>query len=465
MKINQEEYEVLKGLDDKWEWISRDSYRDEKEYENVLGGIRVFSKKPFKRPRDDHFGVDGTGMGIDWLYLDRDMFFFIKPYDDKPYNIAELIEEYEYHNEPVKLAGGLSITQAKYDKYLEEHIKELENKSEETEMKKDTEWLKKEFDDLFNGKTILTVGRSVVDEILDQLDEPERIEETTHLLESVLKENKRLGKLLEEKHEEWLELMGIINNRETENLSPKWIESNSVYASSDGATEEYVHVDDLKELLVPKQEVLSQKWIDEHRESTFDLDLDEDSETVFVKVEDLQELLVPKQEITEKQAIEYLRERNMIVIEKPTIPQFIANWIEKSRNKGYNIRGVFQKAPKNVEKWLYSKDSNEKIIRLGLAYLLDEYEVEKEQRYFAKIKGHENISSDDKYWNYCITDESLDIGDNKVHADVLAEYVLNATKDEWKNLGINEDNADFVEVEESEDNQFRNELDNQEDLK
>ena len=44
-------------------------------------------------------------------------------------------------------------------------------------MKKDIEWLKKEFDDLFNGKTILTVGRSVVDKILDQLDEPEVLSE------------------------------------------------------------------------------------------------------------------------------------------------------------------------------------------------------------------------------------------------------------------------------------------------
>lgn len=37
---------------------------------------------------------------------------------------------------------------------------------------KDLEWLKKEFNDLFNGKSILTVGKSVIDEILDQLDEP-----------------------------------------------------------------------------------------------------------------------------------------------------------------------------------------------------------------------------------------------------------------------------------------------------
>ena len=53
-------------------------------------------------------------------------------------------------------------------------------------------------------------------------------------------------------------------------------------------------VSDLKQLDEP--EVLSQKWIDEHRESTFDLDLDEDFETVFIKVEDLQNLLMPKKE-------------------------------------------------------------------------------------------------------------------------------------------------------------------------
>ena len=59
-----------------------------------------------------------------------------------------------------------------------------------------------------------------------------------------------------------------------------------------------VSKDDVLELIdqLDEPEVLSQEWIDEHRESTFDLDLDEDFETVFIKVEDLQNLLVPKQE-------------------------------------------------------------------------------------------------------------------------------------------------------------------------
>lgn len=40
---------------------------------------------------------------------------------------------------------------------------------------------------------------------------------------------------------------------EPEVLSQEWIDDNSVYASSDGVTEEYVHVDDLQNLLMPKQ--------------------------------------------------------------------------------------------------------------------------------------------------------------------------------------------------------------------
>lgn len=41
-------------------------------------------------------------------------------------------------------------------------------------------------------------------------------------------------------------------------------------------------------------EKLDSKWIDEHKETIFDLD--EDFETEFIKVDDLKNLLVPKQE-------------------------------------------------------------------------------------------------------------------------------------------------------------------------
>ena len=139
--------------------------------------------------------------------------------------------------------------------------------------------------------------------------------------------------------------------------------------------------------------------------------------------------------------------------ELPTIPKFVAEFlIGKEDYMLYELLDDewLYKEHDRVAKWLYDNDElTNKQREIDLVMARDRgYTIEKEQPYFAKIKGHENISSDDKYWNYCITDESLDIGDNKVHADVLAEYVLNATKDEWGNLGINDDNADFVEVEE-----------------
>ena len=216
-------------------------------------------------------------------------------------------------------------------------------------MTKDIEWLKKEFDDLFNGKSILTVGKSVVDEILDQLDE-------------------------------------------TETLSEQWIEQKSIDTLVDTLSGEIL---------------------------------------VMFRLYDLQHLLVPKQEL-------------------PVIPKYVADAIEVTKMAQLNYYDML----KALEKEAVQDRTRRWVFRNLSAFVkawLYGYTIEKEQLYFAKIKGHENISSDDKYWNYCITDESLDIGDNKVHADVLAEYVLNATKDEWENLGINDDNADFIKVEELEE--------------
>ena len=58
---------------------------------------------------------------------------------------------------------------------------------------------------------------------------------------------------------------------EPEVLSQEWIDNNSINASSDGVTEEYVHVRDLQNLLVPKQELpllpkYMHEWITNHRD-------------------------------------------------------------------------------------------------------------------------------------------------------------------------------------------------------
>ena len=140
-------------------------------------------------------------------------------------------------------------------------------------------------------------------ELLDQLDEPETIEETIHLLESVLKENKRLGKLLEEKHEEWFELMDEINNQEK--LSKEWIDENKSLINGrstnpDGTEGEcydahYIHVLELQNLLVPTLSEMETVEITEEPEtvadvvSTFWKSYERLKEVMGMEVEELEE--------------------------------------------------------------------------------------------------------------------------------------------------------------------------------
>src|SRR5699024_5186400 len=111
-KINQEEYEVLKGLDDKWEWIAR----------NYNGALITYTDKPMKNP---NLYWDSLGER-----MDDSLFRFIRWDDEEPYNIAELIDEYLYDNQPKLFIDG----QEQSFEFIEE--------SEETEVKKDIEWLK-----------------------------------------------------------------------------------------------------------------------------------------------------------------------------------------------------------------------------------------------------------------------------------------------------------------------------------
>ena len=81
-KINHVEYQVLKGLDEKWNWIVK-----------IRGmGLVAFDIAPKK-----------YGNSKDWAYarssqrkeLDRNLLQFVEYDDDYPYSISELIEEYE----------------------------------------------------------------------------------------------------------------------------------------------------------------------------------------------------------------------------------------------------------------------------------------------------------------------------------------------------------------------------------
>ena len=87
-RINREEYEELKELDDKWKWIARDSNTS----------LWAYKTKP--RRFGGSFGLEDPAEG-DCHYILGDQFNFVRWEDEKPYSIAELIKEYENSAEHV----------------------------------------------------------------------------------------------------------------------------------------------------------------------------------------------------------------------------------------------------------------------------------------------------------------------------------------------------------------------------
>ena len=82
-KINQAEYEKIKLLPDyDWNWIAREK----------TGKILSFTNKPTKT--DEVWKDKQTRLWFN--HKDSQLFQFIQWEDDEPYNIQELISEYEY---------------------------------------------------------------------------------------------------------------------------------------------------------------------------------------------------------------------------------------------------------------------------------------------------------------------------------------------------------------------------------
>ena len=225
-KINQKEYEILKSLDDQWKWIARD---EEETYEPFYSNqVMVYRTRPNKH---DWLNIWSDGSG--GAGLPEKLFQFIQWEDEEPHEISELVEEYE-------------------------------DESEETEMKSKQDLIEKwelaiesaEFYGKGKEEELIGYMKDFVSD-LKQLDEPK-----TTL-------DRAFEKVAEAypvtKEEIWRHLERLV---------------------SYGGKVTYGELDEL--------EVLSQEWIDKHVETIFDLD--EDFETEFIKVDDLQNLLVPKQE-------------------------------------------------------------------------------------------------------------------------------------------------------------------------
>ena len=185
----------------------------------------------------------------------------------------------------------------------------------------------------------------------------------------------------------------------------------------------YIYTDDLMSIIneVDEPEVLSKEWIDEHITDGHNVNLGEK----VVYADELDGLLVTNQEL-------------------PVIPKHVADWITRYREK-YDLYPALRLLENNTFVWgeIYEwyRMNTHKFVN---AYLTGEYEVE-ESLYHALIKGHDVSNSDDIYWNY-------DKYDNDVFVSRLYpshdNFLTEMSKLEWIKLGINDSNADFVEVEE-----------------
>ena len=169
----------------------------------------------------------------------------------------------------------------------------------------------------------------------------------------------------------------------------------------------YIYTDDLMSIIneVDEPEVLSQEFIDEH-----EIYIHDSNRSVIkaVPVDRLQNLLVPKQGELETK-----------------IHELIESY--KQEEDAYSN-------PENG--WISGFIEDLKNL------------VEKEPLYCALIKGHELIADEGdwtcKYWKF---DTSGGYVYPSNRFSTHGRFLIEMSKSEWNKLGINDSNADFVEVE------------------
>ena len=81
--------------------------------------------------------------------------------------------------------------------------------------------------------------------------------------------------------------------------------------------------------------------------------------------------------------------------QKPVVPQFVANWIERERKSGGDLEDLFCDIVYEQDhiEWFREEENMNLVARAWL----DGYEVEKEKRYLVKMKG---ISDRNDYLKY-----------------------------------------------------------------
>lgn len=209
-------------------------------------------------------------------------------------------------------------------------------------------------------------------------------------------------------------------------------------------------------------EVLSQEWIDEHSVAVAYDGIPDQTEIVYV--DELENLIVPKQEITFGQAHDKLREEsilseksfdyywncindnveidepgNLIVSkqELPVIPKIVAEWIEDYIAKGFDLYrtlNVLESGASNLVK-IYRWYRNN-TLEFATAYLTNEYEVD-------KVRYHVRVPYSKLHYyfidNGCTGAAGL-FGVNENHSDFeltedeINEYLPGISKEYWEEI-------------------------------
>lgn len=143
--------------------------------------------------------------------------------------------------------------------------------------------------------------------------------------------------------------------------------------------------------------------------------------------------------------------------ELPVLPRYMHEWIMNHRDK-YDLYPALKRLEGNPLGWerfyTWYRENTHEFVN---AYLTGEYKVEEEPLYYALIKGHELLADHDAlsftYWNFNMSNGYLLHG-NKFSKQV--RFLTKMTKEDWNKLGINDSNADFVRVDNNQDNYLTN---------
>lgn len=141
------------------------------------------------------------------------------------------------------------------------------------------------------------------------------------------------------------------------------------------------------------------------------------------------------------------------IIEKPSIPQFVADWLENLYDEEggswqaaigimFDCSGLYSDKP--VYDW-FAKNQDKFIIAAMYGY-----NIQREPKYYARIKGWELIDDerDIMYWMIDKQDNVLFVSERPEFSFGLTGdygYTTELTADQWNELGVYDDvNAVFI---------------------